>query len=130
MKERNIQHIKNAVALPQANGQVERGNRVMKKMLGTITDPINQADWSRMLSKVEFAINNSIHSSTGETPSKLLFGIKQRGPVVDELTEYLTECIDPYHPRDLDVMREKADELIKNHIFRMKSSTLKKYHSS
>lgn len=111
LEERNIQHIKNSVASPQANGQVERVNRVMGRMLGKITNPINQADWSRLLSKIEFAINNSVHSSTGETPSKLLFGVDQRGPEVDELTEHLSANINPF--RDLPTLRKKADDAIK-----------------
>lgn len=93
--ERNIQHIKNAVASPQANGQVERVNRVMGRMLGKLTNPINHADWSRLLSRVEYAINNSVHSSTQETPSKLLFGVTQRGPEIDKLTELLETIQDP-----------------------------------
>jgi len=42
-----------------------------------------------MLNRVEYAINNSIHSSTKQTPSILLFGVAQRGPQIDTLTEYL-----------------------------------------
>lgn len=113
VSERNIQHIKNAVASPQANGQVERVNRVMGRMLGKITNPVNHADWSRLLSRVEFAINNSAHSSTGETPSKLLFGVTQRGPEVDELTEFLDARQNLVCPRDVLGMREKADNNIK-----------------
>lgn len=113
VSERNIQHIKNAVAAPQANGQVERVNRVMGRMLGKLTNPINHADWSRLLSRVEYAINNLVHSSTGKTPSKLLFGVSQRGPEVDELTELLESRQDPLCPRDLDALRDSADKSIK-----------------
>lgn len=110
--ERNIQHIKNAVASPQANGQVERVNRTMGRMLGKLSNPINQADWSRLLSKVEYAINNSVHSTTGTTPSKLLFGVDQRGNEIDKLTEILDSRQEPC-PRDLEALREKANILIK-----------------
>lgn len=113
VSEHNIQHIKNAVASPQANGQVERVNRVMGRMLGKLSNPVNQADWSRLLSRVEYAINNSVHSSTEQTPSKLLFGINQRGPEIDELTEFLeTQQVSP-SVRDLSEIRDQADTAIK-----------------
>lgn len=44
-----------------------------------------------MLAKVEYALNNSVNKSTGKTPSKLLFGIEQRGNIQDALKEYLVE---------------------------------------
>lgn len=114
VNEHNIKHIKNAVAAPQDNGQVERVNRVMGRMLGKMTNPINHADWSRLLSQVEYAINNSVHSSTGETPSQLLFGINQRGPKVDELSEFLESRQQVSLVRDLSIIREKANIGIKN----------------
>lgn len=58
-------------------------------MLGKLSEPLNQADWYKLVSRVEFALNNSIQCITKKTPSILLFGCEQRGPVVDELTEYL-----------------------------------------
>lgn len=88
-KENNIEHIKNAVAAPRANGQVERVNRVLKAMLAKLTEPINHADWKKRLLDVEFAINNTVYCTTQKTPSQLLFGVEQRGKNIDELTEYL-----------------------------------------
>lgn len=87
--KRNIDHVRVATASPQANGQVERMNRVLKAMLGKMTEPILHADWTKLLESVEYAMNNSTHRSTGETASRLLFGVDQRGKVVDKLTEYL-----------------------------------------
>lgn len=37
----------------------------------------------------KIALNNSLYKSTGFSPSVLLFGVEQRGSVVDELTKYL-----------------------------------------
>lgn len=110
---RNIDHIKVATAAPQANGQVERVNRVLTPMLGKLSEPLNQADWYKLLNRVEFAINNSVQCSTGKTPSSLLFGCEQRGPVVDELTEYLEEKFDQEKPRCLDTVRDEALENIR-----------------
>lgn len=112
LSENNILHVKNAVASPQANGQVERVNRVISRILSKITEPIKQANWSQLLTKVEYSVNNSVHSSTKQTPSMLLFGIRQRGPETDELTEYLDEQRTKELPRNLDTFRSEADASI------------------
>lgn len=87
--DNNIVHVKVAVASPQANGQVERVNRVLKAMLAKLTEPVNHSDWVSRLTEVEFAINNTVHASTKKSPCELLFGAQQRGRIVDELTEFL-----------------------------------------
>lgn len=112
MLENNIHHVKVSVASPQSNGQVERINRDLKAMLAKLTEPIGHADWVRKLSEVEFAMNNTVHSSIRDTPSKLLFGIEQRGAVVDELTEHLEVT---YSDEDVDLvkMRGQASEAIR-----------------
>lgn len=91
VEDHNIQLVHAAVASPQANGQVERVNRVLKNMLGKLTEPLQHSDWTKQLKRVEFAINNTLHQSIGSTPSKLLFGVSQRGPIVDHLAEFLQE---------------------------------------
>lgn len=106
--ENNVTHIKNAVASPQANGQAERVNRVITAMLGKMTNPVNQSDWTRLLARAEYAINNSVHSSTRQSPSMLLFGVSQRGPEVDFLTEYLEEIQSSAITRDLSSLRQNA----------------------
>lgn len=107
----NIQHIKVATCAPQANGQVERVNRTIKAMLGKLTSPIDSSDWSRKLGEVEFACNNTAQGSTGTSPAKLLFGVEQRGPVVDYLSEYL--CCVRENVIDLDCIRQTASRKIK-----------------
>ena len=82
-----------STASPQANGQVERVNRVLKSMLGKLTEPLQHSDWVSCLAKVEFAINNSESATTRETPSVLLFGVEQKATVPDKLTEYLDEVL-------------------------------------
>lgn len=108
----NINHVRVATAAPQANGQVERTNRVLKAMLGKLSDPVNHADWVSILPHAEFAINNTRHATTNRTPSELLFGIMQRGAVVDPLTEYL-EDKQKRPVRDLEETRSAADRHIK-----------------
>lgn len=112
MRENNIEHVKVATASPQANGQIERVNRVLTPMLGKLTEIKSQKDWSRILGQVEYALNNSISSVTKFAPSVLLFGVTQRGPIVDELTEYLdSKCTE--NQVNLAEVRERASEAIR-----------------
>lgn len=113
MKRNNVSHVKVATASAQANGQVERVNRVLKSALGKLSSPLNHADWSQKLSQIEYAINNSTHATTGETPSRLLFGMNQRGEILDELTEYLEERNVGNERAQLDEIRAGADERIR-----------------
>lgn len=67
MVRNNIAHVKVAVASPQANGQVERVNRILKAMLAKLTEPVGHSDWVNKLVDVEYAINNTVHSTTKNT---------------------------------------------------------------
>ncbi|QRW24436.1 Retrotransposable element Tf2 protein [Rhizoctonia solani] len=58
---------------PQSNGQTERVNPSIKHFLRAYSG-VNQRDWTRWLPMAEFAYNNAIHSSTGKTPFKALYG--------------------------------------------------------
>lgn len=69
---------------------MERVIRVLKATLAKLSDSVEHANWRQKLTHFEYAMNNTNNSSTGESPSKLLFGVEQRGVYVDELTEYLS----------------------------------------
>lgn len=109
MEETNMTHVKIATASPQANGQVERYNRMLAPALGKLYDG---KDWHKSLGKIEFAMNNTLSRVTGETPSRLLFGVPQRGQIIDVLREYVEEQNDSGE-RDLVRMRDNAAEKIK-----------------
>lgn len=85
----NVNHPKVATGSSQANGQVERVNRVLAPALAKIDG--SDKSWYKILSDIEFAINNTVHKSTGETPSRLLFGVIQRGANINKLKEYLED---------------------------------------
>ena len=55
---------------PQANGQVERLNRVIEEALRHFVGPAHD-DWDEYIPHVEFSINNSKCESTGCTPFQL-----------------------------------------------------------
>ena len=58
---------------PQSDGQTERFNRTLEDMLRHWCCP-DQNDWDEHLKLAEFACNNAVHASTGETPFMLTFG--------------------------------------------------------
>lgn len=65
---------------PQCDGLVERFNRTLLSMLATTTKN-HPFDWEDQLSKVCFAYNSSVHSSTGYTPFFLMFGRQAKLPI-------------------------------------------------
>lgn len=113
--DNNIEHVKIATASPQANGQIERGNRILKSLLAKVTEPVQHSDWVKMLTRVEYAINNSVHSVTRQTPCELLFGVNQRGRDVDTLAEYLDDKHFSASDHDLTTMRKRASERIETY---------------
>uniref|UniRef100_A0A8C2FFZ9 Gypsy retrotransposon integrase-like protein 1 n=1 Tax=Cyprinus carpio TaxID=7962 RepID=A0A8C2FFZ9_CYPCA len=58
---------------PQSNGLVERFNRTLLTMLSLFVDE-NQTNWDCLLPYVMMAYRSSVHTSTGFTPYKILFG--------------------------------------------------------
>lgn len=58
---------------PQTDGQTERTNRVVADTLRHYCDTC-QNNWDEHLSTVEFAINNAINASTGQTPFYMNYG--------------------------------------------------------
>ncbi|KAF8748062.1 hypothetical protein RHS01_11083 [Rhizoctonia solani] len=58
---------------PQSDGQTERVNPTVKHFLRAYSG-VNQKDWVKWLPMAEFAYNNAVHSSTGKSPFKALYG--------------------------------------------------------
>lgn len=80
-------------------------------MLGKLCEEKNQKDWSKILDRAEFALNNTASSTTGIAPSMLLFGVLQRGPIIDEISEELSDK-KTHKQADVNVLREKASMAI------------------
>ena len=71
LKINGITHTKTTPLWPQANEQVERINRVIKKAIQTA---INEGrNWKHELDTFLLTYRNTLHCTTGETPSFLLF---------------------------------------------------------
>jgi len=58
---------------PMGNGQVERFNSTLLKMLGTLEEDA-KADWKSHVAPMVHAYNVTIHKSTGYSPYYLMFG--------------------------------------------------------
>jgi len=58
---------------PQSDGQSERTNQIVEIALRHLVNN-SKSDWSSFLGEIEFAVNNSSHSSTGVSPMKFLTG--------------------------------------------------------
>jgi len=109
LSECEIKHVQIATGFPQANCQVERINRTLIPMIAKLSDNSAGKYWYKVITEAEYALNNSVHKVTDETPSRLLFGVKQRGKLTDNLSEYLQ---DGEEPCDIDKIRERASDRI------------------
>ena len=58
---------------PQSDGLVERANRTLANMLSKFVSE-EQKDWDTYLPYLLMAYRSSVHSTTGHTPNKLVFG--------------------------------------------------------
>ncbi|QRW23266.1 Retrotransposable element Tf2 protein [Rhizoctonia solani] len=58
---------------PQSDRQIERVNPTVEHFLQAYSG-VNQKDWVKWLPMAEFAYNNAVHSSTGKSPFKALYG--------------------------------------------------------
>jgi transposase InsO family protein len=71
---------------PKTDGKTERVNQVMEDMLRMYVMD-NQTLWEKYLPLVEFAYNNSFHSSIGIPPNEYLYGSPCRTPLSWERLE-------------------------------------------
>jgi hypothetical protein len=65
---------------PETDGQTERVNRVIGEYLRSFVNE-RQDDWDLLLPMAEFALNNSVHSSSGFTPFYLNSGQHPLNPL-------------------------------------------------
>ncbi|XP_055633997.1 uncharacterized protein K02A2.6-like [Toxorhynchites rutilus septentrionalis] len=86
-EEFNIELVNTIPYWPQANGEVERQNRNILKRL-RIAQELGK-DWRLELRKFLLAYHSTIHSTTGKSPSELMFGrrIRNKLPSIPEHKE-------------------------------------------
>lgn len=76
----NIHKTRTTPYHPQSDGMVERFNRTLLSMLSLFVEE-NQSNWDALLPYVMLAYRSSVHSSTGFTPFKVVFGQEMVLPV-------------------------------------------------
>lgn len=118
-EELGIKHFFSSPAHPQANGQVEAVNKVIKKNLKTRLDRAKGV-WPEMLPSVLWAYRTSYRTTIGETPFSLAFGSEAVVPVEIGMTTFRLEAYKPEEndaqmTLNLDLLEERRDEAnIKN----------------
>ena len=71
---------------PQTDGQSEIANLTIIDLLKAYVTKVDHHDqWEKYLPMVEYAYNNTIHTSTGKTP----FEIVEGGPKLPLMVKYL-----------------------------------------
>lgn len=94
---------------------VERVNRsLLASMLAKLVNSEEGKPWYRVRVQVEHAMNNTIHRSTGKTPSELLFGVDQRDLVNDQLRDLVCDEAKPIVPSLPNIRHEAAQRIAKN----------------
>jgi transposase InsO family protein len=91
---------------PQSDGQTERLNSVLEQYLRSFIN-FDQNDWVKWLPLAEFAYNNSRHSSSQDTPFRLMYGIDPR---IDFLVEGLDGPQDPEARAMTSTLKERRDK--------------------
>ncbi|XP_072076500.1 uncharacterized protein [Arachis hypogaea] len=101
----HVKHHFSSVEHPQTNGQAEVANRIilmaLKKKLGEA-----KGQWADLVSEVLWSYNTTIHSATGETPFKLVYGAEAMIPV-----EIVTPTIRAEHYTQTSNDQARATEL-------------------
>jgi len=106
-----IHHVLTTTGVPQANGQIERVNRVLIPLLTKFSDP-KREEWFKFLDISQLYLNCTSHRSIRTTPFHLMFGTHARvrdDPQIRELLEM--EWVDDFQ-NDRNGLREQARECI------------------
>jgi len=109
LESRKIKHVKIATGSPQANGQDERINRDLGLMISKLVDVEKNVQCHKVLEEVESATNNTKHRSINEHLSIMLFGVNQKGKMLDCLEENVLESRLKRKEINLEKIRKNAE---------------------
>ncbi|XP_055527961.1 uncharacterized protein K02A2.6-like [Wyeomyia smithii] len=100
--EHGIKLVRTTPYWPQANGEVERANRALKKRL-QISQESTDADWRWDLRTYLLLYNSTPHSTTGVAPSALMFGrvLRDKLPSISLTSEQYEDIQDRDRERKL-----------------------------
>ncbi|MCO5587557.1 hypothetical protein L7F22_041507 [Adiantum nelumboides] len=94
---------------PQTGGQSEIVNSTVLDLLKCYVSN-NPAQWEHYLPLVEFAYNNTIHSSTGKAPFEIVEGARKPPPVVKVINDVFEA--DKFVDEDLDLAYQQVQHAI------------------
>ncbi|XP_072073834.1 uncharacterized protein [Arachis hypogaea] len=99
-----------SVEHPQTNGLAEAANKVILHALRKKLDDAKGL-WAELISEIIWGYNTTIHSTTKETPFRLVYGSDAMIPVEISQTSLRTQLadhiiIDTAHQFDLDILEE------------------------
>lgn len=85
----DIQHIKNAVRTPRANGQIERINQMVLAFLRTTTE--ENAKWDTDLKNFQWVVNSQINKTIGCSPNEVVFTYRLRDCLQNRIVKALND---------------------------------------
>lgn len=109
-----IKHIKNAVATPRANGQVERYNRTILSALTTSNHGKPENVWDECVSEIQWGLNNTLNKGIGKSPAQALFGFNLIGTSNSTLQLSVTNETDNVVPTIEEIRKEITEHVRKD----------------
>ena len=80
-----LSHDSSTPYYPQANGQVEAINKVLKRMLQRMIG-VHKRNWHLILYSALWAYRTSVRNATGFTPFQLVYGLEEILPIQCEIS--------------------------------------------
>ena len=95
---------------PHANGIIERNNLKITNLLKLYTNSLAHDEWDLYLETVENALNNSLNTTTGDTPAFIVFA-RDTCPVFN------TDSFEPEHSNEtaISIVQARAREALRIH---------------
>ena len=110
---------------PQTDGQSERANRTLEECLRNYVS-INHDDWDNYLPLIEFAVNNSKGTSTGQSPFYLNYGEHPKLPIDTLTPDSNVEHVQTLLNKLKDNVQLAKEELMKSQANQIKYANMKR----